>query len=59
MAMMPMPANDRKVPTQPALEKRSPRNGTAMMAVRIGATLMMKLAAPDEIVCSPMLSSAV
>ena len=31
----------------------------ASAAVMIGLTLMMKLAGPDDTVCSPMLSNAV
>ena len=44
----------RAEPGQP--EKRSPSNAIAMMAVKIGLTLMMKPAAPAETVSSPKLS---
>jgi hypothetical protein len=38
--------------------KRSPRNTAASSAVKIGSVFTMKLAAPAETVCSPVLSSA-
>ncbi|OWK19764.1 hypothetical protein AJ88_39600 [Mesorhizobium amorphae CCBAU 01583] len=59
MAMMPMPAKEIAVPSQAMPEKRSPSSAMAMMAVKIGLTLMMKPAAPAETVSSPKLSIAV
>jgi hypothetical protein len=52
-AMMPMPAKESSVPPQAMTEKRSERKAVANSAVRIGLTLMMKLAAPAETVSSP------
>ena len=56
---MPTPAKESNVPAQAIRLKRSPRKDVAKIAVRIGLTLMMKLAAPAETVSSPKLSSAV
>jgi len=57
--MMPIPAKEMTVPSQAIPEKRSPSSAMAMMAVKIGLTLMMKPAAPAETVSSPKLSMAV
>ena len=58
-AISPMPANDTAVPSHAPRPKRSPRTIMASAAVMIGLTLMMKLAGPDDTVCSPRLSRVV
>jgi hypothetical protein len=59
MAMTPMPAKETKVPIQASTGKRSPSRNIAIIAVKIGLTLMMNAAAPAETVVSPMFSIAV
>ena len=54
-AMTPMPQKLTTVPIQPQTVKRSPRKTSASKAVRIGAELTMKLAAPAATVCWPVL----
>ena len=47
------------MPTQALRLKVSFSSSMAKMAVMIGLTLMMKLAAPADTVCSPILRSTV
>ena len=57
--MRPMPENDRAVPSHACREKASPSRTYARMAVMMGLVLMMKLAAPAEMLVSPKFSRVV
>ena len=45
------------IPIQPKIRRRSPKNAAAGSAVKIGAVLMSKLAAPALTVLSPKFSA--
>jgi hypothetical protein len=55
-AIRAMPAKLTSVPAQPRAPKRSPSTSRASSAVRIGAVLTMKLAAPAATLRCPVFS---